>query len=86
MTIKPAGRASNDRLETDTLLHSKCCEVRIEGIDVVEEALLLAPASKGGMPCVEWAVKPNLSAHSLPPATSFVAESLYIEIAAQNLA
>lgn len=47
-----------------------------DGIDIMEEAFLLAPASKGGMPCVERAARANLSAHFLPPATSFVAESL----------
>ena len=50
-----------------------------DGIDIAEEVLLLVPASKGGMPCVERAVKLNLSAHFLPPATSFVAESLSLE-------
>lgn len=50
-----------------------------DGIDIAEEVLLLAPASKGGMPCVERAAKPNLSAHFLPPATSFMAESLRLE-------
>ena len=50
------------------------------GIDIIEESLLLAPASKGGMQCVERAAKANLSAHFLPPATSFVAESLRLEM------
>lgn len=50
-----------------------------DGIDIVEEVLLLVPASKGGIPCVERAAKPNLSAYFLPPATSFVAESLRLE-------
>jgi len=51
-----------------------------DGIDVMEEALLLAPASKGGMPCVERAARANLSTHFLPSATSFVAESLRLEM------
>jgi hypothetical protein len=51
-----------------------------DGIDIMEESLLLAPASKGGMPCIERAAKANLSAHFLPPATSFVAENLRLEM------
>jgi len=43
-------------------------------------SILLAPASKGGMPCVERAAKANLSAHFLLPATSFVAENLRLEM------
>jgi hypothetical protein len=50
------------------------------GIDIMEETLLLAPASKGGMPYVERAAKANLSTHFLPPATSFVAESVRLEM------
>jgi hypothetical protein len=32
------------------------------------------------MPCVKRAAKVNLSAHFLPPATSFVAESLRLKM------
>lgn len=46
-------------------------------IDIMEEMLLLAPASKGGR--VEHAAKPNLSTYFLPLATSFVAENLHLE-------
>ncbi|KAF2807511.1 uncharacterized protein BDZ99DRAFT_573318 [Mytilinidion resinicola] len=50
-----------------------------DGIDVLEEVLLLAPASKGGMPCVERAAKPNLSPYFSPLATSFVAGRVRLE-------
>jgi len=50
-----------------------------DGIDIAEEVLLLVPASKGSMPCVKRAAKLNLSTYFLPPATSFVAESLRLK-------
>jgi len=50
-----------------------------DGIDVLEETLLLVPASKGGQPYVERAAKANLSASFLPSATSFAAEGLRLE-------
>ena len=51
-----------------------------DGINILEESLLLAPASKGSMPCVKRAAKVNLSAYFLPPATSFVAKSLRLKM------
>lgn len=50
-----------------------------DGIDILEEVLLLAPASKGGTSCVERAAKLNLSSRFSPPATSFVAEDVRLE-------
>ena len=50
-----------------------------DGIDIMEEMLLLVPASKGGMACIKRAAKPNLSAQFLPPASSFVAKNLRLE-------
>lgn len=50
-----------------------------DGIDALEELLLLAPARKGGMPCIERTANLNLNAHFLPRATSSVDESLRLE-------
>lgn len=50
-----------------------------DGIDLLEELLLLVPASKGGMAAVERAVKPNLNAQFLPFASSFAAENIRLE-------
>ena len=50
-----------------------------DGINIIEESLLLAPTSKGGIPCVKRATKANLSAHFLPTATSFVAKNLRLK-------
>lgn len=50
-----------------------------DGIDILEETLLLAPARKGGQSYVERAAKTNLSVSFLPSATSFAAEGLRLE-------
>lgn len=50
-----------------------------DGIDTLEEILLLVPAIGGGMAGVERAAKPDLSAQFLPLASSFVAENIRLE-------
>ena len=51
-----------------------------DGINIIKEVLLLVPASKGGMPCIKQAAKPNLSTYFLPLAISFIAKSLCFKI------